>query len=326
MSGFDRLKKTGRLLCLAIMLAPAAAHAEFPAHAIRLLVGYPPGGGGDLYGRAIATELGHVLHTSVVVENRPGAGGNIAATITARSKPDGYTLLLAMSSNIALAPVVMGAKLQYHVPADFTAIGGIAQAPHGLFVAAKSKYETAQQVFDAAKTSKLSYGSSGPGSVGYAAMEMVKKNTSLNVLPIPYSGSGPAILDLVSGRTDLFFATAPPVMNQVTSGNLRLLAITGEEPNPAMPGVPTFKQLGIDVTVTQWYGLVGPAGMPPEVVKTLSEALSKALDAPSVKAQIVRDGATELRLTPQQFHDFIVKDIARYQAGVPTALIEEAGK
>jgi tripartite-type tricarboxylate transporter receptor subunit TctC len=303
-----------------------AAQAGYPDHAIRLIVGFPPGGGGDLYGRAIAAEMGKLLNTSIIVDNKSGAGGNIAAEAAARSAPDGYTLLLAMSSNIALAPVVMGSKLSYRVPEDFVAIGGVAQAPHGLFVAGKSKYHTAREALDAAKPGKLSYGSSGPGSVGFVTMEMIKERAGLNILAVPYRGSGPAIIDMLAGLTDMFFATAPPVMGQVTSGALRLLAITGDEPNPALPGIPTFKQLGIDVTVAQWYGLMAPAGTPPEIVAQLSAALNKALDSPSVKSRINRDGATVMKQSPDQFREFVLKDIKKYRNGIPRTVMVEMAK
>lgn len=305
-------------------LGAAPARAAYPEGPIKLVVGFPPGGGGDTYARLLAEPLGKVLGKTLVVDNKPGAGGNLAADHVAKAKPDGYTLLFAMSGNMALAPVMRGDKLPYRTPEDFALIGSAIEAPHGLFVAANSRYRTAAEFLAAAKSGKLSFASTGAGGAAHIGMEMVVHSAGLRMLHVPYRGSGPAITDLIGGQVDSFFATAPPVMGQVKAGSLRLLAITGEGRNPSMPDVPTFKELGIPVVVTQWYGLAAPAGTPAEVVDTLSRALSQVLAMPEVKQVIRRDGAVEADRPKEQFRRYLVQDIASYRKGVTPELMKAA--
>lgn len=312
------------LACTGLMaLAAMPAHAAYPDQPVKLVVGFPPGGGGDLYGRLIANALGKTLGQTVVVDNRAGAGGNIAADIVAKARPDGYTILLAMSGNLAVSPALKPQSIPYKVPGDFTAIGLILEAPHGLFVGHNSRFRTARELLDAAKTQKLSFGSTGTGAAAHIGMEMVKQEAHLDMLHVPYKGSGPAITDMLGGQVDSFFATASPLVGQVRQGQLRLLAITGAKRNPAVPEVPTFQELGVNVPVTQWYGLVAPAGTPEAVVKVLSEHLNRALATPEVRNAIRKDAATERELSMDGFRNYIVEDIARYKAAITPALMKE---
>ncbi|WP_114972492.1 tripartite tricarboxylate transporter substrate binding protein [Rhodoferax ferrireducens] len=305
---------------LAVATAAVAAYPEFP---VKLVVGFPPGGGGDLYGRLIANAMGKTLGQTVVVENRGGAGGNIAADLVAKAKPDGYTILLAMSGNLAVAPALKATTIPYKVPDDFEAIGLILEAPHGLFVAANSKYDAAKTLLEAARTQKLSFASTGTGAAAHIGMEMVKQRAGVDILHVPYKGSGPAITDMIGGQVDMFFATAPPLVGQVRQGQLRLLATTGEKRNPVLPQVPTFKELGVNVVATQWYGLVAPAGTPPAIVKHLSEHLSRALATPEVQQAIRKDAAMERNLPMADFKRYILEDIARYRDAATPALMKE---
>lgn len=314
------------MLALALSLglgAAAPAFAAYPDQPIKLVIGFPPGGGGDLYGRLIANALSKSLGQTVVADNRTGAGGNIAADLAAKAKPDGYTLLLAMSGNLAVAPATRPQSIPYKVPEDFAPIGMILEAPHGLFVAHGSRFKTARELLDAAKTQKLSFASTGAGAAAHMGMEMVVKEAGVEMLHVAYRGSGPAITDMLGGQVDSFFATASPLVNQVRQGQLRLLAITGDKRNPAIPDVPTFKELGVNVPVTQWYGLVAPAGTPEAVVKHLSDHLSRALATPEVRDAIRRDAATERNLPMDAFRGFILEDIARYKAALTPALLKE---
>ena len=308
---------------IALCVATAPAQAAYPDQTIKLVVGFPPGGGGDLYARLIAVALQKSLGQTVIVENRPGAGGNIAANFVAKAPPDGYTLLLAMSGNLAVSPALRPEVLPYKVPDDFAMIGLMLEAPHGMFVAASSKYRSAAEVLQAARTNRMTIASTGTGGAAHIGMEMVKQKAGLQFVHVPYKGSGPAITDLMGGQIDLFFATAPPVMNQVRQGSLRLLAITGEKRNPAIPDVPTFRELGVDVVVTQWYGLAAPAHTPTAVLDLLSKHLSEALKTPEVRDFIRRDAAIEHDLPREQFRQYIVDDIARYRADVPASVVSD---
>lgn len=301
------------LSLLAGFLCAFAAQAAFPEAPIKLVVGFPPGGGGDLYGRLIANAMGKALAQTVTVENRTGAGGVIAADAVAKAKPDGYTLLLAMTGNMATAPAMKSASLPYKSPDDFEPIGLILEAPHGLFVISHSRFIQATELLKAAKTQRLSFASTGTGGAAHIVMEMLKQRAGVDILHIPYRGSGPAITDMLGGQVDMFFATAPPLFGQVKQGQLRVLATTGIKRSQALSDVPTFKELGVDLVATQWYGLAAPTGTPAAVIKILSDSLRKALSQPDVQQSIRKDGATERFLLPQEFRHYIDEDIARYR-------------
>ncbi len=325
------LRRLGRRAAIAATLGLAAlaggqAQAAFPERPITLVVGFPPGGGGDLYGRLIATAMGKTLGQTVIVENRPGAGGNIAAGLVAKAAPDGYTILLAMSGNLAVSPALKPQSLPYKVPDDFAPIGLILEAPHGLFVATPSHFKTAREVIDAAKQKELTFASTGTGGAAHIGMETIKELGHLKLLHVPYKGSGPAITDMLGGQIDMFFATASPLVQQVQQGQLRVLALTGRQRSPILPDVPTFKELGIDMTMTQWYGLAAPAGTPPAVIKVLSEHLSRALADPTVQNTIRKDAAMERDLPTDQFRQYILEDIANYRKAATPDLLKQIGQ
>lgn len=325
------LRRLGRRAALVATLGLAAlaggqAQAAFPERPITLVVGFPPGGGGDLYGRLIATAMGKTLGQTVIVENRPGAGGNIAAGLVAKAAPDGYTILLAMSGNLAVSPALKPQSLPYKVPDDFAPIGLILEAPHGLFVATPSHFKTAREVIDAARQKELTFASTGTGGAAHIGMETIKELGHLKLLHVPYKGSGPAITDMLGGQIDMFFATASPLVPQVQQGQLRVLALTGRQRSPILPDVPTFKELGIDMTMTQWYGLAAPAGTPPAVLKVLSEHLSRALADPTVQNTIRKDAAMERDLPMDQFKQYILDDIANYRKAATPDLLKQIGQ
>ncbi|MCY1200957.1 Tripartite tricarboxylate transporter family receptor [compost metagenome] len=307
-------------------LAGGAASAAYPERPITLVVGFPPGGGGDLYGRLIATAMGKTIGQTVIVENRPGAGGNIAAGLVAKAAPDGYTVLLAMSGNLAVSPALKPQTLPYKVPDDFAPVGLILEAPHGLFVASQSRFKTAQEVIDASRKKEMTFASTGTGAAAHIGMETIKELGHLKLLHVPYKGSGPAITDMIGGQVDMFFATASPLVPQVQQGQLRVLALTGSQRSPVLPDVPTFKELGIDMTMTQWYGLAAPAGTPPEALKVLSDNLSRALKDPAVQNTIRKDAAMERDLPLDQFRQYIVEDIANYRKAATPDLLKQIGQ
>jgi tripartite-type tricarboxylate transporter receptor subunit TctC len=302
-------------LAIGTATLPAAQAAGYPDGPIKLLVGFPPGGGGDTYARIVATALSKSLDNPVVVENRPGAGGDIAADIVAHAKPDGYTLLLAMSGNFSVAPVVHP-DLRYKVPGSFTPISMVVETPFGLMVSAKSQYKTIQQYVDAAKSGKLTYASTGTGGAAQSTMEIFKKKAGLDILNVPFSGSGPATTALLGGQVDSFFAPYAPLAGQLTGDGMRLLATSGVQRNPAYPDVPTFRELGWAVGTTQWYGVAAPAGTPPDVVATLKLHIQTILKQPDVVKQLTMNGAVLNNTSGDEFTKFIETDIADYRGVV----------
>lgn len=310
------LRRLAARLALAGFAALAgAAHAAYPEQPIKLVVGFPPGGGGDLYGRTIANALARYLGQAVIVDNRAGAGGNIAAETVARARPDGYTLILAMSGNMGSAPAVRG-NLPYKVPEDFVPIAQLVETPFGLMVGSGSSIKSMKDYVTAAKGGKLTYASTGTGGASQIVMEMVKQDAGLDILHIPYKGSGPALNDLYGNQVSSFFAPYTPLMGQIAGGKLRLLAVSSPRRVPSLPDVPTLKESGIDVVMTQWYGLAAPAGTPKAVIDALGRAVRKAMKDPEVLKVYRADGAQEATLTGVQFRDFIVKDIANYKRAV----------
>ncbi|MDR5880158.1 tripartite tricarboxylate transporter substrate binding protein [Caballeronia sp. LZ032] len=302
-------------LGIGVAAMPAAHAGGYPDGPIKLLVGFPPGGGGDTYARIVATALSKSLDNPVVVENRPGAGGDIAADIVAHAKPDGYTLLLAMSGNFSVAPVVHP-DLRYKVPGSFAPISMVVETPFGLLVSAKSKYKTIQDYVAAAKGGKLTYASTGTGGAAQSTMEIFKKKAGLDILNVPFTGSGPATTALLGGQVDSFFAPYTPLAGQLTDDGMRLLATSGAQRNPAYPDVPTFRELGWAVGTTQWYGVAAPAGTPPDVVAKLNQNIQQLLKQPDVAKQLTMNGAVLTNTSGDAFAKFIESDIADYRAVV----------
>lgn len=317
MKTFSWTRRCATLAAAACLLGltTAASANGYPEQPIRLLIGFPPGGGGDLYGRTIANELGKHIGKPIVVENKPGAGGNIAAELMTQAKPDGYTLLLAMSGNLGSAPAIR-TNLTYKVPDDFVFISQLVETPYGLVVSGDSKIKTIQDYVAAAKGGQLSYASTGTGGAAQIVMEMVKQQGNLDVLHVPYKGSGPVMTDLMSGLVGSFFAPYTPLMGQINSGKLRVIAVSSEKRVPSMPNVPTLKESGIDVVMTQWYGLVAPKGTPQPIIDKITQAVKQAMQTPEVQRVYRADGAQESTLTGAAFREFVLKDIANYKRGV----------
>lgn len=294
-----------------------AAQAAYPDQPIKLVVGFPPGGGGDLYGRTIANALSRHIGQTVIVDNKAGAGGNIAAESVARARPDGYTLILAMSGNFASA-VALRANLPYKVPEDFVPIAQLVETPFGLMVGSNSPFKTIGQFVAQARArpGELTYASTGAGGAAQIVMEMVKQRADLDILHIAYKGSGPALNDLYGAQVASFFAPYTPLMGQITGGKLKLLAVSTPQRIPSLPDVPTLKESGIDIVITQWYGLAAPAGTPKDVVDHIARAVQASMKDPELLKVFRADGAQESQVTGDAFRDFIVRDVANYRRAV----------
>ena len=311
-------------LAAAAMLDAGAACAQaWPTKPIRLLVGFAPGGGTDIVARSLAPRMAEVLGQPVVVENRPGASGTIAASEVARAAPDGYTLLVGHSNSNAIAPFVLP-SVPYDAATDFTAITYIGYVPNVLVLNPSVPAKTVPELIALAKANPgmYTYASSGVGSTQHLAGALFAKLTDTKLNHIPYKGSGQAITDLLGGQVNMNFDTMPPVLEHVKSGKLRALAISTPQRLALLPDVPTFTEVGIrGFDVTNWYSVMGPKNLPREIVAKVNDAVRKAMTDPAVRpnleAQGVQFGGPA---TPQEFTQFINAELAKYQK-----LVKELG-
>ena len=287
----------------------------WPTKPIRLVVGFAPGGGTDIIAREMAPKLSELLGAQIVIENKAGASGTIGAELVAKSAPDGYTLVMGHAIPNAIAPNVLG-KLGYNPATDFTPITYIGFVPNVLVV---HPSVAAQSVADLVALAKkqpgvLTYASSGIGSSQHLAGALFSQLQSVQMNHIPYKGSGQAVVDLMAGQVTMNFDTMPPVLQHIKSGKLRALAISTDKRMPQLPNVPTFSEVGIKgFDVTNWYGVLGPKGMPKEIVAKLNEAIQKTLSDPAVIAKLEPQGVIQQGpKTPEAYDAFIKVELNKY--------------
>jgi len=311
------LKRTwlGPLFGLLFCAAAGIAHAQgsYPNQPIRLIVPWPPGGGVDTMARLIAQPLGQRLGQSIVVENKPGAGGNIGTEQAVRSKPDGYTLLMGSISPNAVN-VHLYSKLPFHITKDFTPIAYVSSVPNILVVPANAPANTAQELIAQAKAQpgKLNYGSAGVGSSQHLAAIMLIAATRIDIVHVPYKGTAPAEADLVAGHVSLMLDTTT-CLPFVAGGKMKALAVAARQRNPALPNVPTFDEIGVpNVYSSSWYGLMAPAGLPRDIVDRLNKEVNEILAMPEIRKRLTDLGADTNIGTPEDFGKFIAAEIERY--------------
>ena len=298
-----------------MLLATGVGAQGYPERPVRVLVGYPPGGGTDLVARLIAVPLSERWRQPVVVENRPGANAILATEAVVKAKPDGYTLLMAYATELALNQATHR-KLPYDPVRDLAPIAQLASAP---LVMAVHPSLTAQDVpglvaLAKAKPGALSYSSSGTGSVHQFAGELFKLRSGIDIVHIPYKGSGPATADAVSGQVQVTFASVASVLRFVQSGRLRALAVTSPQRSPQLPNVPTAAEAGVPgVELTSWYGVLAPAGTPPEVIRKVAADVAAALAAPEVRKGFEAQGLDIAQSSPAAFGEFIRAEADKYQ-------------
>src|SRR3954468_24326375 len=280
------------LLAVFLLAASAAlAQSDYPGRPLRLLVTVPPGGAADFIARLIGAKLAESLGQPVVVENRAGASGTIAAEAVARAPPDGYTLLQNSITTHGIGPHLFD-KLPYDPVKDFAPVSGLALLPLIMAVNADVPAKTVPELIALAKRQPLNFASSGNGGAPHMAAELFKSVTGAPIVHVPYKGSGPAVTDLVGGRVQIMFDAAPSLIQHVRSGKLRVLAAASAERNPLLPDVPTFAELGYpQVDVSLWYGLLAPAGTPRPLIDRLNRDVAKALDSAEVKERLQAQGA-----------------------------------
>jgi tripartite-type tricarboxylate transporter receptor subunit TctC len=306
---------------LALAAVALAASAQ-PARPIRLIVPYPPGGPLDTVARALADKVQPVLGT-VIVDNRPGAGGNLGADLAAKAAPDGATLVIGAVATHAINPWLFK-NIPYDPIRDFTPITGIARVPNVLVmnasVADRLGIRTVADLIAHAKKNpgKLNYGSGGNGSAGHLAGEMFKSQAGVFMVHIPYAGGSPAQLALLSGQVDLTFDNLASASANIRSGKLRALAVTTRSRASAMPEVPTIAEGGRALGLAQfeidtWFGLFGPAKLPPDVTARLNKAFVDALNSPELQARLTTLMAENAASTPAQFGAFVKSELAKYE-------------
>src|SRR5882672_4965732 len=303
-------------ITVAAALPQLALAQDWPNKPIRLLVGFAPGGGTDIVARALAPKMSEVLGQQIVVDNRPGAAGTIAADLTAKSPADGYTLLMGHSNSNAIAPFVFS-KLPYDAATDFTAITYIGYVPNVLVVHPSVPAKSVAELIALAKAKpgEYTYASSGVGSTQHLAGALFAKLTDTQLNHIPYKGSGQAVVDLIAGQVNMNFDTMPPVLPHIKEGKLRALAISTPQRLAQLPDVPTFSEVGIrGFDVTNWYSVMGPKALPREIVAKINDAVKKAMADPTIRpkleAQGVQFGGAQ---TPEEFGAFVKTELAKYQ-------------
>lgn len=309
---------------LAMALSLSAFAQDYPCRPIKLIVGYAPGGFTDGVARLIATHMQKRLGQSIVVDNKPGATGTIGADAVAKAAPDGYTLLLAHQNSNAAAPALFP-KLPYDTVKDFTAIALVANTPLLMVVNPSVQAKSVGEFIQLARKDKgaLRFASSGSGSSQHIGAAMFMLATGTEMVHVPYKGSSQALTDLLSGHVELNFDSPPPTLQFIQSGKLRALAITSARRSPLLPDVPTMAEAGLPgLEFTQWFGVVGPAGMPESVVSKLNEAINAALASPEVKEKLLAVGATPMGSTAQEFASTIAADTRRLHKIVVDARIK----
>ncbi|MFJ1301732.1 tripartite tricarboxylate transporter substrate binding protein [Pseudomonadota bacterium AL_CKDN230030165-1A_HGKHYDSX7] len=288
---FLRRAMAALAICTAPLLGGATAHAQYPERPLRIVVPFTPGGGTDIVARQLAKELGTNLGQTVVVENRPGGSTIIGTDNVAKSAPDGYTLLMATFAH-AVNPAIQE-KLPYDTDRAFAPVALIGKSPNILVVSAKSRYQSVADLLADARANpgKLTFGSYGNGTSAHLAGELFKRQGKLDILHVPYKGSGPAINDLIGGQIDMIFSTSASVSAQIKNGQLRALAVTTRDRSPLYPDVPTVAQAGLpDYYVDSWYGVFAPAGTPAAIIERLNQGIRAAAGKPDFRSALELEG------------------------------------
>jgi len=287
---------------------------HYPTKPVRLIVPFPAGGATDLFARTLSQKLGEKLGQSLVVENRPGAGGTLGSDLAAKASPDGYTLLLATSSTHSIGPN-LNPRMPYDAVKDFTPISRVGNAPSIMLVPNSSPAKTVKEWIDYAKKNpgRLNYASSGNGTIVQLTAELFKAQADLFVVHIPYKGTALAIPDLVSGKVDVLFDSLPTGLPHVRDGRLRALGVTTLKATPLAPGVPPIADVLPGYESNTWFGLFGPKGLPADVVSRVNTAANQVLQDPEVIDKLQRLGIESVGGTPAQFTAMLAKESAKWK-------------
>lgn len=319
--GSGRRQISLALATLAIALSavcPQASAQDYPNKPIRMLVGFPPGGGVDIAARTLGQEISKSLGQPVIIENRAGAAGGIAAELAAKSAPDGYTLMMGNTGSLTINPSLY-AKLAYDPLRDFTPVSMVSTTPLIFLVHPASPAESLADLVAMARKNpgKLNFGSASSGGITHLAIELLKLQANVNMTHIPYRGSAPAVSDLMGGQLDLLVEGLPLATPLITSKKIRALAIMSAKRSPLLPDVPTVAEAGFpDLKVTAWYGVVAPTDTPALIVDKLNKAIQAALADPAFVKKLALQGSDPATGTPAQFGDYIKQELIHWSGAV----------
>ena len=310
--------------CTILAAACAATHAgladaqgaasSFPTHAIRIVVPFPPGGFSDVFGRIIGGKFTETWNQSVVVDNRPGAGGNIGAEIVAKAPPDGYTLVMGTVGTHAINPTLFS-RMPYDAARDFAPVAFVVEAEGLLVLHPSVPAKTVKELIALAKAQPgaLTYGSGGAGTTGHLAGEIFKTMAHVDIVHVPYKGNVPAITDLLAGQTSMVFATLPTVLPQVKADKLRGIAVLGAARSTALPDLPTVSEAGLKgFEVNNWTGVFAAAGTPQPVIAKLNTEIERIMKLPEVQSRLAGEGLRFVPTTPEQFNAFVKAELAKW--------------
>jgi tripartite-type tricarboxylate transporter receptor subunit TctC len=306
------------IACVVLGGATAGA-ADYPTRPVRLLVGFPAGGPTDILARLVGAHLAERLGQQFVVENKPGAGSNIATEAAINSAPDGYTILVCASANTINATLYK--KLAFDFVRDTTPVAGLARVPNALLVHPSVPARTVPEFIAYAKANpgKINMASSGNGTTVHLAGEMFKTMAAVDLVHIPYRGSQPAVTSLVAGQTQVMFGDIPVSIAHIQAGTIRAVAVTTATRLELLPALPTIGETLPGYQANAWFGFVAPKGTPPDVVATLNREINAALAEPKIKARLAELGTTPIVMTPGEFGAFIAAEIERWAKAVKSS-------
>ncbi|MEJ5989313.1 tripartite tricarboxylate transporter substrate binding protein [Ramlibacter sp. PS3R-8] len=308
-------RRVALALAVAATFSSGAVLAQaWPAKPIKLIVPFPAGGGTDIIGREVAQKLATNTGWTVIIDNKPGSGGNLGVDAAAKSPADGYTFVLGQTSNLAINPTLYS-KLPYDPVKDLSPVSMVASAPLVIVVAADSPYKTLADIVAAsrAKPLSLNYATSGNGTVAHLATEMFQRTANVQLTHVPYKGAAQGATDLIGGQVQLYVSSVPTLIGHIKNGKMRAIAVTSAKRADDLPQVPTIAESGYKgFEAVTWFGIAGPAKLPKEVVTRLNAEINKALQAPDLLKKLSDQGADVAGSTPEQFATLIRDEIARW--------------
>jgi len=309
------------IVAACVVSAPALAQTAYPTKTIRIIVPYTPAGTTDILARAMSQKFTEAWSQPIIVDNRPGANGNIGTEVAAKAPPDGYTLLMATAGTHGTNPGLYP-KLPFDAVKDFAPISLAAVVPNIVVVANSVPAKNLKDLIAYVKANpgKLSHGSPGQGSTGHLSTELLKTMTGAVMTHVPYKGSAPALQDLVGGQLQVVIDNIPPYLPQVKAGKIRALAVTSAKRSPAAPELPTVEEAGVKgYEASSWFGLMAPAGTPADIVAKIAAESQRMLQTPDMRERLLALGAQPVGNTPDEFAKFVRDEIAKWGAVIKNA-------